>query len=116
MAAAVVAVVALAVGGYFYFPRAPKLTDRDTIVLADFVNTTGEENYYRFVIWDLEKVAQFDEVWQKTYPQDVEPYHELGFRRWTKRGRQYAWSRTTRRTCRTSVFPIAGSTAWTRRP
>jgi len=38
-----------------------------------------EENYYRFVIWDLEMVAQFDEVWQKTYPQDVEPYHELGF-------------------------------------
>jgi len=36
------AVVALAVGGYFYFHRPPKLTDKDTIVLADFVNTTGD--------------------------------------------------------------------------
>jgi len=28
--------------GYFYFHRTPKLTDRDTIVLADFTNTTGD--------------------------------------------------------------------------
>ena len=28
--------------GYFYFHRAPKLTDKDTIVLADFTNTTGD--------------------------------------------------------------------------
>jgi DNA-binding winged helix-turn-helix (wHTH) protein len=42
MAAAGVAVVVLAVGGYFYFHRVSKLTDRDTIVLADFVNTTGD--------------------------------------------------------------------------
>ena len=28
--------------GYFYFHRAPKLTDKDKIVLADFVNTTGD--------------------------------------------------------------------------
>ena len=27
---------------YFYFHRAPKLTDKDTIVLADFVNNTGD--------------------------------------------------------------------------
>jgi tetratricopeptide (TPR) repeat protein len=27
---------------YFYFHRAPKLSDRDTIVLADFVNNTGD--------------------------------------------------------------------------
>src|SRR5437868_7146679 len=40
-AAAVAAVVALAAGGYFYFPRPAKLTTRDTIVLTDFVNTTG---------------------------------------------------------------------------
>jgi eukaryotic-like serine/threonine-protein kinase len=33
---------ALAVGGYFYFHRTPKLTDRDTIVLADFDNKTGD--------------------------------------------------------------------------
>jgi eukaryotic-like serine/threonine-protein kinase len=36
------AVVALAVGGYFYLHRPPKLTDKDTIVLADFTNTTGD--------------------------------------------------------------------------
>ena len=37
------AVVAVAlVGGYFYTHRAPKLTDKDTIVLADFTNTTGD--------------------------------------------------------------------------
>ena len=36
------AVVALAVGGYFYLHRPPKLTDKDTIVLADFANTTGD--------------------------------------------------------------------------
>jgi eukaryotic-like serine/threonine-protein kinase len=28
--------------GYFYFRPVPKLTDRDTIVLADFSNTTGD--------------------------------------------------------------------------
>ena len=39
--AAVVA-LALSVGGYFYFHRTPKLTDKDTIVLADFANTTGD--------------------------------------------------------------------------
>jgi tetratricopeptide (TPR) repeat protein/predicted Ser/Thr protein kinase len=38
----VLAVLALTVGGYFYFHRAPKLTDQDTIVLADFINTTGD--------------------------------------------------------------------------
>ena len=35
-------VVALAAGGYFYFHRSPKLTDKDTIVLADFTNSTGD--------------------------------------------------------------------------
>ena len=35
-------VLALAAGGYFYFHRATKLTDRDTIVLADFTNSTGD--------------------------------------------------------------------------
>jgi serine/threonine protein kinase/tetratricopeptide (TPR) repeat protein len=38
----VLAFVALSVGGYFYFHRTPKLTDKDTIVLADFTNTTGD--------------------------------------------------------------------------
>ena len=39
---AVVAVLALSVGGYFYLHRTPKLTDKDTIVLADFTNKTGD--------------------------------------------------------------------------
>jgi DNA-binding winged helix-turn-helix (wHTH) protein/tetratricopeptide (TPR) repeat protein len=40
--AALVVVVALAASSYFYFRSAPKLTDKDTIVLADFTNTTGD--------------------------------------------------------------------------
>jgi DNA-binding winged helix-turn-helix (wHTH) protein len=39
---AIVAVLALSAGGYFYFRRTPRLTDKDTIVLADFSNTTGD--------------------------------------------------------------------------
>jgi DNA-binding winged helix-turn-helix (wHTH) protein/tetratricopeptide (TPR) repeat protein len=39
--AAVLAVV-LAVLAYLHFHRRPKLTDKDTIVLADFANTTGD--------------------------------------------------------------------------
>ena len=39
---AAVAVLALSGGSYFYFRRTPKLTDKDTIVLADFTNTTGD--------------------------------------------------------------------------
>ena len=35
-------VLTLAVGSYVYFHRTPKLTDKDTIVLADFTNTTGD--------------------------------------------------------------------------
>ncbi len=42
IAPAVMALFALAVGSYFYFHRTPKLTDKDTIVLADFTNTTGD--------------------------------------------------------------------------
>ena len=39
---AIVAVLALSVGGYFYLRPTPKLTDKDTIVVADFTNTTGD--------------------------------------------------------------------------
>lgn len=35
-------VVAVGVGTFLYFNRAQALTDKDTILLADFVNTTGE--------------------------------------------------------------------------
>ena len=35
-------VAALATVSYFYFHRTPKLTDKDTIVLADFTNTSGD--------------------------------------------------------------------------
>ncbi|MGH9718097.1 MAG: protein kinase domain-containing protein [Candidatus Acidiferrales bacterium] len=37
-----VVAAALAVGGYFYFHRAPLLTSKDSIVVADFTNTTGD--------------------------------------------------------------------------
>jgi len=40
--ASAVAVSALVLAGYLYFHRAPKLTDKDTIVLADFANATGD--------------------------------------------------------------------------
>jgi eukaryotic-like serine/threonine-protein kinase len=39
---ALIGLLAFAIGSYFYFHRTPKLTDRDTIVLADFTNTTGD--------------------------------------------------------------------------
>ena len=35
-------VATLAAAGYFHFHRTPKLTDKDTIVLTDFTNTTGD--------------------------------------------------------------------------
>ena len=40
--AAVILVVGLAIGGYFLFHPKPALTEKDTIVLADFANTTGD--------------------------------------------------------------------------
>ena len=40
--AAALIILALAIGGYFYFHRTPTLTEKDTIVLADFANTTGD--------------------------------------------------------------------------
>src|SRR5207245_9788611 len=39
---AAAAALAFFVAGYLYFHRTPKLTDKDTIVLADFTNTTGD--------------------------------------------------------------------------
>jgi len=42
IATAMVAVLVLVMGGYFYRHRTPKLTDKDTIVLADFENKTGD--------------------------------------------------------------------------
>jgi tetratricopeptide (TPR) repeat protein len=42
MAGAIAALAALAVGGYFLTHRAPKLTGKGSIVLADFTNTTGD--------------------------------------------------------------------------
>ncbi len=41
-AAGAIAVLAVVAAGYFYFNRKPRLTDKDTIVLADFTNTTGD--------------------------------------------------------------------------
>ncbi len=42
IASAAVVVVALAAVAYTYFHRAPTLTEKDTIVLSDFTNTTGD--------------------------------------------------------------------------
>jgi DNA-binding winged helix-turn-helix (wHTH) protein len=39
---AALVVATLAAAGYFYFHRGPKLTDKDTIVLADFTNATRD--------------------------------------------------------------------------
>jgi serine/threonine protein kinase/tetratricopeptide (TPR) repeat protein len=39
---AAMAALALSVAGYLYLHRTPKLTDNDTIVLADFANSTGD--------------------------------------------------------------------------
>jgi eukaryotic-like serine/threonine-protein kinase len=36
------AVLALSVGAHYYLHRTPKLTDKDTLVLADFSNDTGD--------------------------------------------------------------------------
>lgn len=46
IAAIALAIVALAaVAAFFYFNRRPALTDKDTILLADFVNTTGDPEF-----------------------------------------------------------------------
>jgi len=42
VAAVAAAGLVLMVSAYFYGHRAPKLTDKDTIVLADFTNSTGD--------------------------------------------------------------------------
>jgi eukaryotic-like serine/threonine-protein kinase len=42
LAAATTAVLTLLAAGYFYLHRAPTLTEKDTIVLADFENSTGD--------------------------------------------------------------------------
>jgi serine/threonine protein kinase/tetratricopeptide (TPR) repeat protein len=42
IAAAMVLALGLFIAGYFYFHRTPKLTNKDTIVLADFENKTGD--------------------------------------------------------------------------
>jgi tRNA A-37 threonylcarbamoyl transferase component Bud32/Flp pilus assembly protein TadD len=42
LVSAVALLVLCSFGAYFFFHRTPKLTERDTIVLADFTNTTGD--------------------------------------------------------------------------
>jgi serine/threonine protein kinase len=46
---AVVALVVLATSSYFYFHRRSKLTDKDTIVLADFTNSAGPNGAARTI-------------------------------------------------------------------
>jgi serine/threonine protein kinase len=38
-----------------------------------------EADYYQFVTGETEKAVQLYEIWQQTYPQDAEPYHNLAF-------------------------------------
>jgi tetratricopeptide (TPR) repeat protein/predicted Ser/Thr protein kinase len=45
MAVAAAAALAFLVAGYFYFHRTPKLTNKDTIVLADFTGKTGDAGF-----------------------------------------------------------------------
>jgi eukaryotic-like serine/threonine-protein kinase len=47
IAAVGVAGLGLIAGGYFYFHRVPKLTDKDTVVLSDFINRTGDPVFDR---------------------------------------------------------------------
>ncbi len=42
IALAALALVLVAIASFFYFKHAPTLTDKDTILLADFTNTTGD--------------------------------------------------------------------------
>ena len=42
MAGALVVIVAAVVAGYFFLRRPAKLTEKDTVVLANFANTTGD--------------------------------------------------------------------------
>jgi serine/threonine protein kinase/tetratricopeptide (TPR) repeat protein len=42
LGAGVLLLAGVVAGAYFYFHRRPVLTDKDTIVLADFTNTTGD--------------------------------------------------------------------------
>jgi len=42
IASIVVALGVVAVGAYFYFHRTPALTEKDSVVVADFTNTTGD--------------------------------------------------------------------------
>lgn len=39
------AVLAFVAAGYFYLHRQPKLTEKDTIILADFANKTGDADF-----------------------------------------------------------------------
>ena len=42
---AALTIAGLGVGGYLYTHRAPKLTEKDTIILADFTNKTGDTDF-----------------------------------------------------------------------
>ena len=46
---------------YFYLHRAPKLTDKDTIVLADFTNTTGDP------VFDGTLARDWRSAWQSPF-------------------------------------------------
>jgi DNA-binding winged helix-turn-helix (wHTH) protein len=43
VAAALAVIAIVTAGGIFYLHRSPKLTEKDTVVLTDFVNSTGDD-------------------------------------------------------------------------
>src|SRR5215469_15155963 len=45
VAVAAFALIVLAIGGYLFFHRGPKLTEKDTIVISDFANSTGDATF-----------------------------------------------------------------------
>ena len=42
---AIVAIIGVSVAGYLFTRRVPKLTDKDTIIVADFANKTGDTDF-----------------------------------------------------------------------
>lgn len=48
---AIVILAAVSAAGYFYFHRTPKLTNKDTIVIGDFDNRTGDPIFDDALSW-----------------------------------------------------------------
>ena len=69
------AALALSLAGYLYLRRPPPLTDKDTIVLAEFTNTTGDPVFnetlrqgWRCSFSNRHSSAHFEERIRRTMP------------------------------------------------